>query len=155
MSVLTAPAGPLTKVQKAAILMVSIGEQASAEVMKRLSEDEVKALSKAIARLETVPPEQAQAVMEEFHQIARAMSGSGRGGFDFATKVLTYAFGSEGAKRIADELPRSNQAVKRLESLQKADPDQLSRFMEREHPQTVALILAHLLPAQAASLLAN
>lgn len=146
----------LSKVQKAAILMVSIGEQASAEIMKRLSEDEVKILSKAIARLETVPADQSQAVMEEFYQTARSMSGAGRGGFEFATKVLTYAFGSEGAKRIADELPKTNQqASRKLESLQKADPDQLSRFIAGEHPQTIALILAHLMPAQASSLLAS
>ena len=146
----------LSKVQKAAILMVSIGEQASAEIMKRLSEDEVKILSKAIARLETVPADQAQAVMEEFYQTARATSGAGRGGFEFATKVLTYAFGSEGAKRIADELPKTNQqSSRRLESLQKADPDQLGRFIAGEHPQTIALILAHLMPAQASALLAS
>ena len=151
----TAASPALTKIQKAAILMVSIGEQASAEVMKRLSEDEVKALSKAIARLETVSPEQAQAVMEEFYQAARATAGAGRGGFEFATKVLTYAFGSEGAKKIADELPKTSHQARRLESLQKADPDQLSRFVEREHPQTIALILAHLMPAQASSLLAS
>src|SRR5690348_809808 len=146
----------LSKIQKAAILMVSIGEQASAEIMKKLSEDEVKILSKAIARLETVPADHSQAVMEEFYQAARSMSGAGRGGFEFATKVLTYAFGSEGAKRIADELPKTNQqASRKLESLQKADPDQLSRFIAGEHPQTIALILAHLMPAQASSLLAS
>ena len=151
----TAASPALSKIQKAAILMVSIGEQASAEVMKRLGEDEVKALSKAIARLETVPAEQAHAVMEEFYQAARSMTGAGRGGFEFATKVLTYAFGSEGAKKIAEELPKTSQQARKLEALQKADPDQLSRFIEREHPQTIALILAHLMPAQASSLLAG
>jgi flagellar motor switch protein FliG len=70
--------------------------------------------------------------------------------------MLANAFGQEGAKRIAEHLPRSgNRINKNIESLQKADPLQLSRFVEGEHPQTIALILSHLSAAQAASLLAN
>ncbi len=70
--------------------------------------------------------------------------------------MLANAFGPEGAKRIADHLPKAgSRANKNIETLQKADPQQLSRFMEGEHPQTIALILSHLSPAQAASLIAN
>lgn len=144
----------LSGVQKAAILMVSIGPQASAEVMKRLSEAEVKALSKAIARLDSVSSEQSQSVMEDFYREARASAGCGRGGLEFATQALTFAFGSDNARRLAEELPKTA-AARRLENLQKADPEQLGRFLEREHPQTIALILAHLPAAQASSLLGN
>jgi flagellar motor switch protein FliG len=92
--------------------------------------------------------------LEEFCAIA-SRSG-GRGGFDYAKRVLASAFGPEGAKRIADHLPKSgNRANKNIETLQKVDPLQLSRFVEGEHPQTIALILSHLSSAQAASLLAH
>ena len=70
--------------------------------------------------------------------------------------MLANAFGPEGAKRIAEHLPKGgSRANKNIESLQKADPNQLSRFIASEHPQTIALILSHLSPAQAASLLAG
>lgn len=142
--------------QKAAVLLVAIGEEASAEVMRRLSEDEVKILSRAIARLNTVPAEQVLAVMEEFDHARTALIGAARGGPEFATKVLTFAFGSEGARRLSEELPKpGDQPGRKLESLQKTDPDQLGRFIEGEHPQTIALILAHLMPSQAATLLAK
>jgi flagellar motor switch protein FliG len=139
--------------QKAAILLVTLGDRLSGEIMKQLSEDEVRAVSRAIAKLDKVTPSQTETVLEEFCQTAIA-PGGGRGGFDFAKKVLANAFGPEGAKRIAEHLPRSGKrANKSIESLQKADPQQLSRFMEGEHPQTVALILSHLPAPQAAALI--
>jgi flagellar motor switch protein FliG len=142
-------AGP----QKAAILLVALGERLGGELLKQLNDEEVKAVSKAIARLDKVTPNQTESVLEEFCQAA---SGGGRGGFDTAKRMLANAFGPEGAKRIAEHLPKSgNHSNKNIESLQKADPLQLSRFIEGEHPQTIALILSHLSSAQAASLLAN
>jgi len=143
-------AGP----QKAAILIVALGDKVGGELMKQLNEEEVKAVSKAIARLEKVTPSQTEAVLEEFCQMTGA--GGGRGGFEYAKKVLANAFGAEGAKRIAEHLPKGGTKLNRnLESLQKADPNQLSRFIVSEHPQTIALILSYLASSQAASLLAN
>jgi len=143
-------AGP----QKAAILIVALGDKVGGELMKQLNEEEVKAVSKAIARLEKVTPSQTEAVLEEFCQMTGA--GGGRGGFEYAKKVLANAFGAEGAKRIAEHLPKGGTKLnKNLESLQKADPNQLSRFIMSEHPQTIALILSYLASSQAASLLAN
>ena len=140
--------------QKAAILLVALGERVGGEILKQLSDDEVKAVSKAIARLEKVTPNQTEAVLEEFSQSVSQKGG--RGGFDYAKRMLANAFGPEGAKRIAEHLPKGGARVsKSIESLQKVDPVQLSRFMEGEHPQTIALILVHLSPAQAALLLAN
>jgi len=144
----------LSGAQKAAILLVALGEKLGGEILKQLNDEEVKAVSKAIARIETVTPDQTEAVLEEFSQAA-SRSG-GRGGFDYAKRMLANAFGPEGAKRIAEHLPKGgNRANKNIESLQKADPLQLSRFVEGEHPQTIALILSHLSAAQAASLLTN
>ena len=143
----------LTGPQKAAILLVALGDKVSGEVMKQLNDDEAKAVSKAIARLDNVTPSQTESVLEEFSQLTR--QNVGRGGFDYAKRVLANAFGPEGAKRIADHLPRTGRFNKNIETLQKADPNQLSRFIESEHPQTIALILSYLSASQAASLLAN
>ncbi len=141
--------------QKAAILLVALGERLGGEILKQLNDDEVKAVSKAIARLDKVTPNQTESVLEEFCQSA-SQNGSRRGGFDYAKRMLANAFGPEGAKRIAEHLPKAGGHVnKNIESLQKADPQQLSRFIDGEHPQTIALILSHLSPAQAASLLAS
>ncbi len=133
---------------------MALGDKIGGELMKQLNDEEVKAVSKAIARLEKVTPSQTESVLEEFAQLA-GHSG-GRGGFEYAKRVLANAFGPEGAKRIAEHLPKTGTRVsKSLESLQKADPSQLSRFIVGEHPQTIALILSYLSPSQAASLLAN
>ncbi|HEX5227933.1 MAG TPA: flagellar motor switch protein FliG [Bryobacteraceae bacterium] len=144
----------ITGSQKAAILLVALGDKIGGEVMKQLNDEEAKAIGKAIARLEQVTPQQTEAVLEEFCQLA---GGNGvRGGFDYAKRVLSNAFGPEGAKRIAEHLPRVGARFnKNFESLQKADPNQLGRFIEGEHPQTIALILSHLSPSQAALLLAT
>jgi flagellar motor switch protein FliG len=146
-------AGKIPGPQKAAILLVTLGERLGGEILKQLSEDEVKAVSKAIARLDKITPSQSEAVLEEFCQAA---SQGGRGGFDYARRMLANAFGPEGAKRIAENLPKAGgRTNKNIESLQKADPVQLTRFVEGEHPQTIALILSHLSAAQAASLISN
>src|SRR5271169_3560807 len=107
--------------QKAAILLVALGDKLGGEILKQLNDEEVKAVSKAIARLDKITPNQTEAVLEEFSQATRT---GARGGFDFAKKMLANAFGPEGAKRIAEYLPKSGQANKNIESLQKADPQQ-------------------------------
>jgi flagellar motor switch protein FliG len=141
--------------QKAAILLVTLGDRLGGEIMKQLSDDEVRAVSKAIARLEKISPSQTESVLEEFCQSALS-GGGGQGGFDFAKRVLSNAFGPEGAKRIAEHLPKAgSHANKNIETLQKADPLQLSRFVEGEHPQTIALIISHLSASQAAALLTS
>jgi len=140
--------------QKAAILLISLGEKLGGELLKYLNDEEVKAVSKAIARLENITPVQTEAVLEEFYQSAVQSAGR-RGGFDSAKRMLANAFGPEGAKRIAEHLPKAGRVNKNIESLQKADPQQLTRFVEGEHPQTIALILSHLSATQAAALLSN
>ena len=145
--------GKITGAQKAAILLVTLGDRLGGEILKQLTEEEVKAVSKAIARLQKVTPEQTESVLQEFCDAA--LSPASRGGFESAKRMLANAFGPEGAKRIAEQLPKAGATHPNVEILQKADPNQLSRFMEGEHPQTIALILSYLSPAQAASLLAN
>src|ERR1700683_921308 len=133
-----APPLKISGPQKAAILLVALGDKVGGELMKQLNDEEVKAVSKAIARLEKVTPSQTESVLEEFCQMTG--SGGGRGGFEYAKRVLANAFGPEGGKRIAEHLPKTGGRInKNLESLQKADPTQLSRFIAGEHPQTIAL----------------
>src|ERR1051326_7661597 len=149
-----ASAAAASGLKKAAIFLVTIGEQASAELLKRLAEDEVKAVSKAIVRLDSVPREETDAILEAIYQDAFSQSPSARGGLQYARKILSSAFGPEGARRLSEHLARPvARNSKDMEVLQKADPRQLVRFLEEEHPQTVAIILAHLSTQQAASLL--
>ncbi len=143
----------LSGVQKAAILLISIGDHASAELLKRMSEDEVQAVTAAIASLPAISREQAEAVLEDF-RAATVQSGQGHGGVDFAKRILTSAFGTEGSKKHVERLPkasgRSSDAGQRLQRL---DPQLLARFVESEHPQTIALVLAHLSAGQSAAVL--
>src|SRR5689334_652783 len=142
----------LTGIQKAAILLISVGDQVSAELLKRLSDDEVQAVTAAIASLPAISREQAEAVLEEFR--SATYSGQGHGGVDFAKRILTSAFGAEGSKKHVERLPkasgRSSDAGQRLQRL---DPQLLARFVESEHPQTIALVLAHLSAGQSAAVL--
>jgi flagellar motor switch protein FliG len=148
-----AQATVLTGIQKAAILLISVGDQVSSELLKRLSDDEVQAVTAAIASLPAISREQAEAVLEEFRS-ATSQSGQGHGGVDFAKRILTSAFGAEGSKKHVERLPkaagRSSDAGQRL---QKLDPQLLARFVESEHPQTIALVLAHLSAGQSAAVL--
>src|SRR6478736_730022 len=142
----------LSGIQKAAILLVSVGDQASAELLKRLGDDEVQAVTAAIASLPAISREQAEEVLEEFR--SATSHGQGHGGVDFAKRILTSAFGAEGSKKHVERLPkaagRSSDAGQRLQRL---DPQLLARFVESEHPQTIALVLAHLSAGQSAAVL--
>ena len=87
-------------------------------------------------------------VLEEFHQTAVAAEYVARGDIEFAKRVLVKSFGPETARRIIDRVMRSFQSTAGFASLEKADPQQLSKFILGEHPQTIALILAHLQSGQ-------
>jgi len=146
----------LSGARKAAVLLVLIGDAASAELMKQLSDDEVQLVSREIARIRTITSEQAESILEEFYQMVVAKDFVVKGGIDYAKKVLMNAFGPEVAKKMLDRLVKAlGNDVANLDLLQKADPQQLAKFVHAEHPQTIALILSHLNPSQAAALLAS
>lgn len=153
---LTAIAQEIPGIRKAAILMLILGDDVSASVLRLLDEDEIPILSREIARLQAVTPETCEAVLEEAHQMMIAQDYLIKGGVDHARKILVNAFGPEQAKRILDRLMKLLGADgANFDSLQKADPQQLAKFIHAEHPQTIALILSHLNPGQAAGLLSN
>ena len=141
-------------IRKAAIVIIMLGEESSAEILKHLDEDEVQMIGREIARLQTITSEQAESALEEFYQMSVAHDYVVKGGIDYARKVLINAFGPEMAKKMLDRLMKTlgTEAVN-FDALQKADPQQLAKFIHSEHPQTIALILSHLNPSQAASLL--
>ena len=140
--------------RKTAMLMIMIGDEASSEILRQLDEEEVQEISREIARVQTLKSEEAEGVLEEFYQMAVAHDYVVKGGMDYARKVLMNAFGPESAKRMLDRLMKTlgNETLS-FDALQKTDPQQLAKFIHSEHPQTIALILSHLNPSQAAGLL--
>lgn len=149
-------AAPMEGLQKAAILLVSLGEAASAELLKQLDEDEVQRVSHEVARITSIAPGEAEGVLEEYYQMTVAHEYVLKGGIDYARKLLVNAFGPEAARRLLDRLVKAlSTEVATFDALQKADPQQLAKFIHSEHPQMIALILSHLNPSQAASLLTS
>jgi flagellar motor switch protein FliG len=150
------PAEVVPGIRKAAILLITLGEQASAEIIKDLPEDDIQRVSREIALVGQITSELAEGVLEEFHQLTVAGDYIVRGGFDYAKKVLMNAFPVDTAKKLLDRLTKAlGTDVVSLDVLQKADPQQLAKFIHSEHPQTVALVLSHLNPSQAAALLVS
>ncbi|MCS7044460.1 MAG: flagellar motor switch protein FliG [Bryobacteraceae bacterium] len=140
--------------QKAAVLMVTLGEELSAMVLKHLEEDEVAAIGKEVARISAVTAVEAEGILDEFYQMSMAQDYVMKGGIEYARKMLINAFGPEMATRILDRLVKLlGHDTASFDALQKADPQQLAKFIHSEHPQTIALILSHLGPSQAAGLL--
>jgi flagellar motor switch protein FliG len=141
-------------IRKAAIVMIMLGEEASSAIIKNLDEDEVQVIGREVARVQSITSEQAEAILEEFHQMSVAHDYVVKGGLDYARKMLVGAFGPDSAKKMLDRLMRTlgSEAVN-FDALQKADPQQLAKFIHSEHPQTIALILSHLNASQAANLL--
>jgi flagellar motor switch protein FliG len=143
----------LNGVRKAAILTVLLGEHASGELFKHLNEEEIEMIAREVALLGPVPAATATDVLEEFHQMWKAAEYVTKGGVEYAQKLLVNSLGPELAKRVLDRVVKTFQSTRAFTGLEKADPQQLSKFIQSEHPQTIALILAHLKPGPAAQLM--
>lgn len=139
--------------RKAAILLASLGDEVGAALLSQLTEEEAFELSYELSLLSKCSDEEQTAVLNEF--LARAENPiSTRGGPDFAASVLVKAFGPTTGKRIADRLLKPDTGdSSTLDALRKADPDQLAKVVNGEHPQTIALILCYLETKGAARLL--
>jgi flagellar motor switch protein FliG len=144
----------LSGTRKAAILLVLLGEDAASQVYRNLPERDLEDLTQEIAELNYIDPRTALAVLEEYHRLTVTQDYVAVGGADVAKKLLIKSFGEEAARNLLSQI---SSAVERdagkLDTLRKADPQQLAKFLEIEHPQTIALILAHLDPKQASVLL--
>jgi len=141
-------------VHKAAILMVVLGEDAASQIYRHLPPADVEQITREIAALNPVSAEGVLTVLEEFERLVMAGDYVAQGGTEYANKLLVRAFGEEGAKELLRQVSlTAEMSAAKLDSLRKADPQQLAKFIEGEHPQTIALILAHLEAKQASTLL--
>jgi flagellar motor switch protein FliG len=146
----------LTGVRRAAMLLIVLGEQASSDILKHLSEDEIQKVSREVARITAISAEQAEGLLNDFHHITTAGDYVTRGGIEYARKLLTRAFAPEVAKRLLDRLTKALGAdAASFDAIQKADPQLLAKFIHNEHPQTIALVLSHLHSSAAAGLLTS
>jgi flagellar motor switch protein FliG len=152
----TAKEEALPSLRKAAMLLIVLGEQASADLLQQLSEDDVQRVSREVAKITAIDTDQAEGILEEFHQLSAAGDYVARGGIDYARKLLMRAFQPDVAKRLLDRLTRALGAdAASFDVIQKADPGQLAKFIHSEHPQTIGLVLSHLSSSQAAALLTS
>src|SRR5271166_3459154 len=145
---------PVPGLRKAAILMVILGEDAASDIYRHLPATEVEQVTKEITALDHVNPETALVVLEEFHRLVLTGDYISQGGTEYANKILVKAFGKEGANDLLRQVSQAAElSGTKLDSLRKADPQQLAKFIEDEHPQTIALILAHMESKQASTVL--
>lgn len=140
--------------QKAAIFLVSLGSELSAEIFKHLREDEIETLTFEIARLDTVDSDFKDAILEEFQEMMTAQNFITSGGIDYARELLEKSLGSQKAIDIINRLTSSLQ-VRPFDFIRRTDPAHLLNFIQQEHPQTIALILAYLEPVKASVILQN
>ncbi|AUS96325.1 flagellar motor switch protein FliG [Clostridium thermosuccinogenes] len=138
--------------EKAAMLLISLGPEKSAEIFKHLKEEEIEQLTLEIANIKSVTPEEKEKVLEEFYQICLAQEYIAEGGIGYAKEILEKALGPQKAVDVINKLTVSLQ-VRPFDFVRKADPSQLLNFIQNEHPQTIALILSYLKPQQASIVL--
>lgn len=138
--------------EKAAMLLISLGPEKSAEIFKHLKEEEIEQLTLEIANIKSVTPEEKEKVLEEFYQICLAQEYITEGGIGYAKEILEKALGPQKAVDVINKLTVSLQ-VRPFDFVRKADPSQLLNFIQNEHPQTIALILSYLKPQQASIVL--
>ncbi|MDR7235718.1 flagellar motor switch protein FliG [Neobacillus drentensis] len=144
----------LTGKQKAAILLISMGRDASSKVFNHLPEEEIDQLTLAIANIHKVDAKEKEEVLKEFHEMCIAQDYLAMGGIGFAQDVLESALGKDRAKQIIHRLTSQLQ-VKPFEFARRIDAMQIYQFLQNEHPQTIALVLAHLETQQASMILSS
>ena len=145
----------LTGSQKAAILFITLGPEASSGILKRLPEPEIQKITYEIANITSVNSEQRQAILEEFLQINKAKDYILEGGMDYAKTLLSKAIGPQRANEILEKVSEATQQYRPFAIARKADPSQLLNVISFEQPQTIALILCYLQPEKAAQVMAE
>jgi flagellar motor switch protein FliG len=142
----------ITGVQKAAVLLISLGPEKSSNIFKHLKEDEIEQLTLEIANTRSVSPATKEQVLDEFYEICLAQQYIAEGGIAYAKELLEKALGEEKAKDVIGKLTASLQ-VRPFEFVRKTDASQMLNFIQDEHPQTIALILSYLSSGQASSII--
>ncbi len=139
--------------ERVAILLLQLGEEATSAIFSNLTVDAITEISKYIAGGKSIDRAIATAVLEEFYAIFQSGQFITSGGMEYARELLYRTLGQEEAKKILDKLSKSMQNTQNFAYLSKIKPQQLSDFIINEHPQTIALILAHMDPGEAADTL--
>jgi flagellar motor switch protein FliG len=142
----------LTGEQKAAALLISLGPELAAKIYQHLKEETVEQVTLQIANLRKITPDEKDSVMQEVLNIAAAQEYISQGGVEYAHEILEKALGANKAMEIINRLQGSLQMTP-FDYIKRTDPQQLLNFIQAEHPQTIALILAHLTPEHAAIIL--
>ena len=144
----------ISGVQKAAILLISLGPERSASIFKHLKEEEIETLTLEIANTRSVSPATKDQVMDEFYEVCLAQQYIAEGGISYAKELLEKALGVEKARDVIGKLTASLQ-VRPFEFVRKTDASQLLNFIQDEHPQTIALILSYLSSGQASAIISS
>jgi flagellar motor switch protein FliG len=144
----------LTGKQKAAIFLVTLGSEISAEIFKHLREEEIETLTWEIARLETIEPDERDRVLHEFQELMMAQDFITSGGIDYARELLEKSLGNQKAVDIINRLT-SSLKTRPFDFIRRTDPAHLLNFIQQEHPQTIALILSYLDPNKASQILGD
>jgi flagellar motor switch protein FliG len=148
--------GKMSGVRKAAILLIALGEDLAKEILRALPEGDVQRLTEELADLRSVAPDMSAAVIEEFWEVLASQNFMMQGGLDYASRLLMETFGKERAEDLLVMVRRSQEAAQgNLAKLQRTDPQQLGKLLDAEHPQTIALVLAHLDPRRASLVVDN
>ena len=134
--------------------MVALGPEASAKIFKHLREDEIESMTLEVARMGKISSEARRQVVHDFHEMCIAQEVISEGGIDQARKALEAAFGAEKANEVVNRVTQALQVLP-FDFIKKTDPTQLLSFIQDEHPQTIALILAHLDAKQAAAVVSG
>lgn len=142
----------LSGLKKAAVLLVSLEQTIAGEILKHVDVAQIEEISREIAAMGPVSQQTRDAVVEEFYQLALARSYADEGGWEYAKGLLAKSLPAESAKKIIDQVNQSIQSAP-FAFLQKAESENLLTFIQDEHPQTIALILAHLKPTKASEIL--
>ncbi|MDU1413195.1 MAG: flagellar motor switch protein FliG [Clostridium sp.] len=142
-----------TGAQKAAILFISLGPEASASIIKKLHENEIQKITYEIANMSSVSPEERQSILDEFMEMNKAKDYIIEGGVEYARSCLSRALGSQKANDILDRVTEFSQQYRPFAIARKADANQLMNVISSEQPQTIALILCHLQPDKAGQIL--
>ncbi|MBU5454778.1 flagellar motor switch protein FliG [Caproiciproducens sp. MSJ-32] len=145
----------LTGIQKAAILFITLGPEASSSILKRLPESDIQKITYEIANITSVTSEQRQEILDEFLEMNRAQDYIVEGGIEYARTLLAKALGTQRANEILEKITEATQQYRPFAIARKADAHQLLNVIMYEHPQTIALILCYLQPDRAAQVLAE
>ncbi len=141
-------------IRKAAILLVLLGEEVASLIFRNLNDSELQKVTQEISDIGAIDPAEATAILSEYYNLAITQEYIAQGGTEYAERLLVKTLGPEGARAMLEAVTRAQElSAGKLDSLQKADPQQLAKFLQGEHPQTIALIMAHLDPKQASALL--